>query len=248
MRTTLYTLLILSAVATASAQGPRGERGPNPDRPFGAINLDLARQQTIEGSVSALSLAYGAQYPSIQINGTVIKVAPVWFLLDAGFELKTGDRLTVNAVPSILPSDSYLYAISISNNASGQSVTLRDSSGIPEWTGGRAVERGAGVRASGACVTPGTAVVSTGTVVQVNADAGIQMPTLLIKTTNGALITVKIGPERLLLENDFEIAAGDSITVKYAVCERTGENVALELTNAAGTTLVLRNEDGTPAW
>ena len=72
------------------------------------------------------------------------------------------------------------------------------------------------------------------------------MPTLVLKTADGKLLTVKIGPERLLDAVDFEIKAGETLTVRYGVtC--TNETVALELVNAA-VTLVLRNEDGTPAW
>jgi hypothetical protein len=70
---------------------------------------------------------------------------------------------------------------------------------------------------------------------------------MVLKTADGNLLTVKLGPERILEAADFEIKAGDALTVRYAVtC--TGETVALELTNSAGARIVLRNDDLTLAW
>ena len=75
---------------------------------------------------------------------------------------------------------------------------------------------------------------------------GIQMPSLTVKTPDGTLVAMRIGPERILLAADFELKPGELVTATYATCLR--ENVALQLTNSSGVTVVLRNPDGTPVW
>jgi hypothetical protein len=195
----------------------------------------MTKVQTVEGVVSAVHIGYGSQYPSIQIGQTSLKIAPVWFLLENDFEIKVGDSLRATAAPALDPKDPYLAAIALTNLATNASLTLRDSNGIPLWLNGRDMERPA---LRGGCALTSVTTVS-GTVDQVTAGIGIQMPSLVLKTADGKLVAVKIGPERVLLASDFEIKAGDALTVKYGVnCQ--GENVALELTNAAGRTVVLR--------
>ena len=74
------------------------------------------------------------------------------------------------------------------------------------------------------------------------------MPSLVLKTAAGKLLTIKLGPERMLLATDLELKAGDSITVKYAemACD-DDELVALAITKG-GVTVTLRGDDCRPAW
>jgi hypothetical protein len=237
--------IILAAGSLALAQGPRGPRNDN--APFGS-GLDMTKVQTIEGAVTAVNIGYGSQYPSLQIGQTAIKVAPVWFFLENDFEIKLGDQLKVVAAPTRTTRDPYLSAISLTHVASNATIVLRDDAGIPQWITGGRPSRGEpqGPGTCGGCGLTSIAVV-TGTVDQITAEAGIRMPSVVLKTSDGKLLTVKIGPERILLAADFEIKAGESLTVKYGVnCE--GENVALELINAAGQKVVLRSENGFPGW
>lgn len=244
-----FALAVLITAAVSLAQGPRGPQNQNlPSRP--AVALAMSRIQTVTGAVSAVSIAYGTQYPSITVGGKVIKVAPAWFLLEKDFEIKVGDHLSVVAAPSAVLSDAYLYAIEIANLNTKARIALRDSSGAPLWTG----RHGGGARNSDAprygsgCIDPATIGTVTGTVEEISMGVGIQMPTLLVKTWDGELISMKLGPERILLEADFELMKGEPVTAKYAHEACTDENVALQLTNAAGVTVILRNDDGTPAW
>lgn len=241
---------LITAGALAFAQGPRGPQpNYNPSRP--GTGLDMTKAQSIDGAVSAVNVAFGAQYPSIQIGQTTLKLAPVWFLLENDFEIKAGDKLTVTAAPSLQSNDPYFSAIKLVNTGTGASVMLRDQNGVPLWTqggAGQASRQGLGER-NGTCTGcggPVSVATISGIVDQVTAGIGIQMPSVVLKA-DSKLLTIKIGPARLLDAADFEIKAGDKLTVKYAVtC--TGEMIALELTNAAGTKVVLRSEDGTPAW
>jgi hypothetical protein len=247
MRSKLF-LIALLAVTLAWAQGLRVRQGAGSGN--GATSrLNLSQIEVIEGTVSAVDLAYGAQYPSITINQKLIKLAPAWFLLDHDFQIKVGDRLKVTAAPCAIPSDPYYYALTLTNLLSNVTLALRDQNGNPLWTGGRgAYADSATPRAGGGCLNPATITTVTGVVDKVMAGAGLEQPTLVVKTPDGKLIAIKIGPEWILLANDFELKAGEIVTVRYAVATCSDENIALELVNAAGARVVLRNLDGTPAW
>ncbi len=123
----LNVLIAMLAAATALAQGPRGPRWSQPQ-------IDMARQSTIEGTITSVNVACCMQSPSIEVNGVTVKVAPVWYLLGQGFELKAGDAVKITAAPCA--GDSYLHAIEISKTATNLRITLRDAQGRPVWAGG----------------------------------------------------------------------------------------------------------------
>lgn len=215
----------------AFAQGPRA-----------GATLDPAHPQTITGPVTAISLAYGVQYPSITVNKLQIKVAPVWYLLEKDFELRAGDNVTVLAVPSTAASDPYLYAVEITNASTNAHIVLRDSAGFPLWT----QRGGSGPAADRPCQVLSIATAS-GVVEQVTMGVGIQMPSLALRTSAGSLLVLKLGPERLLLATDLELKPGDSISVKYAVLSQPDESIALAITKGAAT-VVLRADTCRPQW
>lgn len=231
-----FVVLILAA-SLGSAQGPRARHNQQQ-----GTCLDPAAVQTIDGTVAAVNIAYGAQYPSIEVNKVLIKLAPVWYLIENEFEVRAGDVVSIAAAPC----DSYLYAIRIANVTTATSITLRDSDGVPLWSNagaGRSARAGMGLsggRAGGGCLDPASIQTVSGVAESVTYGAGIQLPVLTLKTSGGALIAMKIGPERILLAADFELKPGDAVTAAYAHATCTDEFVALELTNAAGVTVVLR--------
>lgn len=242
----ILCLAMLLVPITVWGQG-RGNRTPARQNQQ-ATCLDIANVQVITGEITAINLAYGMEYPTIEVNKTLIKVAPLWFFVQEDFELKTGDEVAVTAAPSCQTDGSYLYAIEIVLTASGDSITLRDAAGVPLWSGGgKGARSGARGGGQGACIDPASIQTVSGTVDQVTFGAGIQSPTLVLRTSD-QLLTIKIGPERLLLESDFELKQGDTVTVRYAYAACTDQYVALSLTNAAGVTITLREDDGTPAW
>lgn len=101
--------------------------------------------------------------------------------------------------------------------------------------------------AEGGCLDASTAVTVSGKVEKITMGAGIEMPTLTLQT-DGKLLVLKLGPERILLAADIELKAGDTVTVKYAVETCTDELVALAITTASGVTITLRGDDCMPAW
>lgn len=252
-----YVAAAVLLTTALSAQGPQGPQGPNPGAPAACANcLNVAAASTITGKITAVQVAYGAQYPSITLDGKTIKIAPVWFLLENDFELAAGDEVRVLAAPSLRAGDPALYAISITKLAANVTLAMRNESGIPLWTapgrgnpnpaaGGSGtqnrVSHGAG------CVDPSTIATVQGVIDAVSQGAGIQQPQLTLNAGDKSL-TFKIGPESLILAAGIELKPGMTITVRYATATCTGELVALSLADASGVVILLRNDDGTPAW
>lgn len=240
MNRRIFALAAASALAAtgAWAQGPRGPgnaAGPQ-------TGLNMAAQSTVQGAITSVQIAAGTQYPSIVVNNLQIKAAPVWFLLENDFELVPGEIVSVIAAPSNNTADAYLSAIRITKQASGESLVLRDELGRPLWTSAMEGRGGGplGPADCGACVDLSAALTVTGIIDRVNAGAGIRQPALVLKLADATLLTVKLGSERLILANDFELNPGATLTVTYAPAPCTGELVALGLTNSAGVTLTLR--------
>jgi hypothetical protein len=246
MNPTYRSVILLAAAAgLALAQGPHGNGG-------GGIGLNLAmtKLQTLTGPVTAVNIGWAMQYPSITVNKLQIKVAPVWYLLEENFEIKTGDDVSVVAAPSAVASDPYLYAVEITKQGTGAHIVLRDANGLPLWSqgGNRAgTGYGTGPMANGECISVQSIATESGVVEQITAGPGIQMPTLTLKTPDGKLLAVRLGPERILLEADLELKAGDAITVRYAVTSHDGELVALAISRG-GVTVTLRGDDCRPLW
>lgn len=240
MKTTMHTAILMVAVGICAAQGPR--RGPVNASP----GLNMKNVQTVTGTVTAIAIGYGMQYPSITVDKTMIKVGPIWYLLEKGFEIKAGDAVSVVAAPSNVVSDAYLHAVEITKTASNLRIALRDANGVPLWVAGHGGSEGP--MAVGGCLDASTVATVTGTVDKIGMGLGVQMPTLVLKAADDTLLVLKLGPERTLLGADVELKAGDVITVKYARETCNDESVALSITTSDGKTITLRGDDCTPAW
>lgn len=230
-------IIVMAALAAYAQAGPQGRLNP-------------AKVEAITGTITAINVGYGMEYPSIVVNDAQIKVAPVWYFLENDFELKQGDEVRVLAAPPLASRDVYLYAIQIEK--AGVTLQLRNpTTGTPLWTGPRGFpgrSEPPQARSGSGCIDPTSITTATGVIDRVTVGLGIQHPNLVLRTEEGKLLTIELGPERLFLAADFEVAAGATVTVKYALATCSQELVALELTNEQGVTVVLRNADGTPAW
>jgi hypothetical protein len=250
----ILTVFALAALVLAqSPGGPGGPAtpGPNPSAPRTNVGVNMATIQVIEGKIASIQIGLGTQYPTIVVNDKQIRIAPVWFMLDNDFELATGDLVSVKAVASNVSGNAYLYAIEITRG--DVTLTLRDNAGVPLWTGGSNGRDGRNgntnpPRTGTGCVAADTIKTVSGVIASLTAGAGIQHPIMDLKLDDATLLTLKLGPERILLGADIELEVGAKVTVKYGVATCTGENLALEITDASGTTLKLREDDGRPAW
>lgn len=255
-RLTHFVMTVLALAATVFAQPYGGYGGSTASgskataQRSGGI-VDMATLQVVEGKIASIQTGLGVQYPTIVVNEKQIRIAPAWFMLDNDFELATGDFVSVKAAASSIAGNSYLYAVEITR--SGLTLTLRDTAGVPLWTGGANGRNGRNgnvnaPRTGTGCVAAETIKTVSGTITALTAGAGIQQPVLDLKLADGALLTVKLGPERILLGADLELAVGTQATIRYGVAACTGENIALEITDANGATLKLRDDDGSPVW
>ncbi|WP_321473340.1 hypothetical protein [uncultured Paludibaculum sp.] len=248
MNIKLTTSLLCAALLTAPFTFAQGKGTPASPGQRANPGLNMAMQQTIEGTISSVQITYGVQYPSIVLDQTSIKVAPIWYLLENDFELAAGEAVGVLAAPSSTAGDPYLYAVAVTKTASGAKITLRNEAGVPLWLGtARSGGNAAVPRIAGNCIDPASINTVSGTIESVTIGIGIQQPVLVLKT-NGTLMAFKLGPERLLLDIDLELKTGSELTVRYATATCCDEYLALQLTDATGNTTVLRNDDGTPAW
>jgi hypothetical protein len=253
MKSSFQIATCLAAIAgLAVAQGPRNGAGAGGMRQggMGQSTLSMTTLETVTGAVTAVNIGYGMQYPSITINKLQIKVAPVWYLLEKNFEIRSGDNLTIVAAPSTSASDPYLYAVEMTNTATKLKVVLRDASGLPLWSGhsgSPGAGAGSGRMAEGDCVQVLSIATESGVIDQITSGIGIQMPSLTLKTAAGKLLVIKLGPERILLGSDLELKAGDAVTVKYAATSHDGELVALAITKGS-VTITIRGDDCRPVW
>jgi hypothetical protein len=243
-------------ISTAFAQGGPGGPGGggsgggnnqfNGPRPSG--RPDPAQVRVLEGAITDINLGIGLRNPSITVNNVQIRIGPVWFLLDNDFELTIGERVRVTAGVSTRAGDPYLHAIQIVRVRANVSLTLRNEFGVPIWRHG---SRGSGPSApprGGSCLDSTTIKTVAGVVEDVNVGLGVQHPTLTLLTDTGAVLTFKLGPERVLLASDVELLPGSALKVKYTTSLCVDELLALEITDAEGDVLVLRTDDGLPAW
>lgn len=242
-RTLLTSITLLLAAGMCFAQGQQSSRRGGGS---GTSQLDMSKLQNVTGAITAVNIGYGIEYPSITLNKVQIKMAPVWYLLDKGFEAKIGDSVSLVAAPSTVAADRYLYAVEVTNTVSKLRIVLRDGAGVPLWSGrGNPAE---GPVAEGGCWDASAVAGVTGTIDKVNMGVGIQMPTLTLKTSDGKLLVLKLGPERVLLEADLELKAGDVVTVSYVQATCTDELIALSITTSSGTVVTLRDGNRGPAW
>lgn len=244
--------LVLTIAAAAAAQGPGpggpGPSGNRPGSPADHAGLNMAAVQVVQGTITSVQIALGAQYPAIVVDGKSIKVAPAWYLLDNDFELSAGVAVKVTMAPSLRSNDPYMYAIDVTKTASGASIVLRSTAGIPLWTGARrAGGNQAAPRTGTGCIDAASISTVTGTLQQVTAGLGIQHPEMVL-SVNGSLMTFKLGPEWVLFDSDVELMVGETLTVRYAAALCVEELLALRITDSEGNTVVLRHDDGTPAW
>jgi hypothetical protein len=246
-----YLALMLALGGWLFAQGPRANAGPRQGAPGVCTGtaLELTRTVVIEGRIEAVSMEAGMQYPSVVIAGKTIKVAPAWFLPENDFELSVGDMVKVVAAPGSC-SDGTLAAVEITKGT--PTILLRDSLGIPLWIKGLGEGNGkrnpAASAGGGFCLDLASVETVTGTVFSVNAGLGIQQPSLVLRTSDERTLSIRIAPERVLLEQDVELAAGMTLKIKVAKSTCVDGLVALELTMPDGVTIRLRDEDGRPVW
>jgi hypothetical protein len=117
-------------------------------------------------------------------------------------------------------------------------------------TGLAFAQRGAGCMRNMPAFDPATVQTFAGTIAGIDRqDHGNHVGVLVTLTTASKSITVRIGPEAFLIDNGFQLAAGDAITVKGSLRQtRRYEALIASEVEKDGVTLVLRDSSGKPRW
>ncbi len=237
---TLLSALLLTALACLPALAAG-------NAPAQTARLNSTAPVVLSGTVTDVRVDYGLQYPAILVNGSWIKLAPVWYLLDKGIEVAVGDTVSVTAVPCTEPDGVSYYAIDITLD--GTTYVLRTVDGTPAWNAKAAMMAGRARYGTpaGSPVVAGSVTTVSGVIDALVMNRGIRNPEMTI-LANGIRVAVKLGPERYMEQNDFELKLQERVTARIAVEEKTRAYVALQITNQAGQTLTFRHDDGSPAW
>jgi hypothetical protein len=97
-------------------------------------NLDLKAKTTLEGTVQTVNMAAGQGFPNFTLqvgsNTFTLMAGPFWALQQADFKISQGDRLSVEAYPSLQHQNTWVAA-TIQNLTTQKSIRLRDENGQP---------------------------------------------------------------------------------------------------------------------
>ncbi|UCF37797.1 MAG: hypothetical protein JSU96_02710 [Acidobacteriota bacterium] len=107
--------------------GVRGQRGTGQ---CGGMGPGITPQDITESTmvIEEVDMVPGRGFPTISAGGFTIVVGPYRAWTNAPFELQVQDEITIKTFPSPFAEDT-LVAVQIVKN--GQTLTLRDDSGIP---------------------------------------------------------------------------------------------------------------------
>jgi hypothetical protein len=88
--------------------------------------------------VEKVDLAPSGTHPSISIvtdqgETAQVLVAPIWYLEDHSFSVKSGDELTVTFAEVNIAGESRKVALELKQR-DGKTLRLRDERGLPLWT------------------------------------------------------------------------------------------------------------------
>jgi hypothetical protein len=253
----IAALIIATAtfVAVAQNQQNRGGNGPS-GPPTGGCQINIV---TLTGTVESVNMGIRQKYPSFilaQDNGskTTVLTGPYYILLENKFAIDIGNRMEVQAFPSLQFANSYV-AVTLHNVTNDTTLTLRDENGLPVWTRGGGP---AGKAGRARCFLnqppyfdPSAIASFKGEVGSVSMGIGQGYPSFtLTNKVDGRVVTIITGPYYLLVENDFEISTGDNMSVTAFPSLRFKDTyVAVELKNDdTSAVLTLRDENGLPLW
>lgn len=216
----------------------------------GAGRAAAAQSVVLQGIVESADLVEGQGPPSFVLlsNGvsSKIQVPSARRPGREALELQRGDEVEVVAFPSRW-DETTLVASSVKNLQTGYTFEVRKRGA----RGFRGADRpGAPGRGLGPCpqsFNSADAVTISGAVVETSGmSPGERFPSVKLSTGE----TVMVGPYRALADSGFEMKQGDLIVVRAFPSARVSDAfIALSIENqTAGTSLVLRGEDGFPKF
>lgn len=138
----ILLLAALVSVTLAPAAGAQAGGGRGPGR-----NYDPATESTVSGQVSAVEnvmpqgragrRGLGGLHLTLKTSNeaVVVHLGPAAFLKEKGFAVAVGDQVDITGSRVNLEGGAVLLAREIKRG--DQTLTLRDASGRPQWSGAR---------------------------------------------------------------------------------------------------------------
>lgn len=247
MKSKVIVVLALIFLGTGWLAVAQPGKGPGPSVPQEPVARTLFE---VVGPVAEVHLGLGQGVPFLVVAQQKVALAPYRFLEAAGFEVKVGDVVRIEAFDSIArPGE--MIAVQIENQTQGVSVELRDSTGTPLWAAGRPGRsgrsgRGSGPRGSGDCGgSPDVESATTFTATVAEVDAGLRQRHPTITLADGSVLAA--GPYRVWVDAGFELVSGETATFTAFPCSAgDGKLVLMSVEKADGSRLVLRDDEGIP--
>ncbi|MEW6127263.1 MAG: hypothetical protein AB1757_09505 [Acidobacteriota bacterium] len=219
--------------------------------PAGTLNIT-----TLEGIVLSTHMAAGQEFPSfvLSLNGSgdvTILTGPYYLILQSGFDINIGDRMSVKGFPSLWYENTYV-AVELNNLTTNDTLILRDGTGQPNWTGSQQfAERGFGYGGGAAYldINPANLQALKCTIESVNPGIG-QAYGSFTAMKGGKRLTFITAPNRFMLEKNFELRANERLKIRAYPSGLFDDIYVIEFikNRETGRTLTLRNELGRPMW
>jgi hypothetical protein len=190
-----------------------------------------------------------------------VNVAPAWFMENQEFPLAVGDVVTVTGALTQRQEECQLDEENITVILAAEIVNgelvlvLRDELGYPVWRGTRGADNG---RNPGTYVgydyDPAAETVVQGIVAEIavgcteeNTYPGYQ---LILTLGDGSELMVVLGPYWYLVNQEMDLTAGTDVVITgvYVTLDDGSEIFIARLVEYDDTTIVLRDETGTPLW
>jgi hypothetical protein len=209
---------------------------------------------SIEGTVKEIGTCVSQEFPSVLLatadrGDVTVLTGPTRFLLDYGFEIRIGDRVSATAFPSLW-HDGVFVALQLANLTTDETLVLRDEVGRPMWSNhGGPGDAGLGW-CSGCRLGPQDVVDFDGVVVEVAMGYSLGSPYFTLALGDGSKRTIFVGPYRYMLEEGFQLRAGDRTRVQaFRSYWPDNTYVCKELFNdSTGQHITLREQSGRPSW
>jgi hypothetical protein len=181
-----------------------------------------------------------------------VHLGPAWYIDEQSLDLKPGQEVTVKGSSVGVGAEHTIIASEI---IQGQHhVGLRAGQGRPEWAGGwQNWEGWGGSTRYGRRYNPKTVTTVTGVVEEVGPGApmgGFGPGSMLtMRTRDGKQVRVHLGPVWFMEQSEFSLKPGEEVTLTGSQTEMGGKPVIMAReVEAGGVRLMLRDENGVPAW
>jgi len=227
-----------------NGQGMMGGQGQGRGQGMGGGQPQAQMEQhewiTLEGTVASVE-AQSLTVDTTEQGQRMLELGPAGFADQQGVAFNPGDAVTVQG----FDENGMFHAGQIANDATGESLQLRDPNGRPLWAGRDGQGQGEQGQGNGSGIPQAMVDKEWITVSGTIADVGRGVT---VDTVEMGQLIVQMGPPWFADEQAVTFNIGDVVTLTGFATEG-GNFQAGEITNdTTGETLHLRDPNGRPLW